>query len=40
MEEFDKVWPALRVLARSSPDDKYLSKKNSNYLHTLTFFFF
>ena len=22
MEEFDKVWPALRVLARSSPEDK------------------
>ncbi|CAD7967108.1 unnamed protein product [Amoebophrya sp. A120] len=23
-EEFDKIWPTLRVLARSSPTDKYL----------------
>lgn len=22
-EKFDKVWPKLRVLARSSPQDKY-----------------
>ena len=24
MEEFDLVWPKLRVLARSSPEDKFI----------------
>jgi len=27
MELFDKLWPRLRVLARSSPEDKYILVK-------------
>ncbi len=33
-EAFDEIWPSLRVLARSSPTDKYLLVSGETTLET------
>ncbi len=33
-EAFDEIWPSLRVLARSSPTDKYLLVSGKTTLKT------